>query len=209
LASKLKITDKAQIPGLTSPRQHNWYRLLAKRLNKSANVLEVGCGYGKSTWAWLDALPLTTNFYVLDAFVLPPPYSSSTPRALQLHYSRQFSSEKVSMTRKYLKKHFNADQKTVFYNVIQQHPKFNLIKDIFDSKFHEWRKTNNIKFDLVYLDGDHNYDEVSNQLKYFSDCPCICGDDYLWPSVSTAVDEFVQINNYKLETVNEFFIIYT
>ena len=204
MASKLKITDKQQIPGLTSQRQHNWYRLLGKKLNESANVLEVGCGYGKSTWAWLDALPSTTNFYVLDSFVLPQPFSASTPRAFQLHYSRQFG-----MTRKYLKKYFNADQKTVFNNVIQQHPKFNLIKDIFDSTFQEWKKTNNIEFDLVYLDGDHDYDEVSSQLKYFSNCPCICGDDYFWPSVSTAVDEFVQWHNCKLETVGEFFIIYT
>jgi len=188
---------------MTFDRQHSHYKELCEHLPKSANVLEIGCAFGKSTWAWLDVLPDHTNFYVLDAFVMPTLYTPSQSRMDTLRFSRVFA-----RPRSYLKKYFNKDQRTLFPYIINQHPRSSLLKNIFDSTFQDWKKTNDLDFDLVYIDGEHSYAEVSSQLEYFSKSKCICGDDFLWPGVSRAVNEYVRIHNAKLKLYQEFFVIY-
>jgi len=207
---KLKITSKDQIPGFTNEKQHQLYSLVINKLPPESNILEIGCGWGRSTWAWLDVIPEDTNFHVLDNFSMGSNFIEPATRN-RFSWNRFTVRHQTIMEnkRKYLKKYFSGTQKDIFTGVISQHPRANLLKNIYEEDFEIWKLSNKLKFDLVYLDGDHSYTEVSSQLDYFSNCPYICGDDYLWPSVSTAVNEFVQKNNYKLKTAREFFIIYT
>jgi len=55
------------------------------------------------------------------------------------------------------------------------------------------------KFDLIFLDGDHTYLSVLQELKVFwvllEQNGIICGDDYDWPDVKKAVDQFAQEKN--------------
>lgn len=57
--------------------------------------------------------------------------------------------------------------------------------------------------DAVFLDGDHSYDAVSQDLPFWwkkiKNGGQLLGDDYFWDSVKIAVDEFVIKNNLKLK----------
>jgi predicted O-methyltransferase YrrM len=71
----------------------------------------------------------------------------------------------------------------------------------------------NIKSELIYIDGSHDYLSVSLDLKYYypllSEKGIMFGDDYYhWLDVKKAVDEFVQNNKLNLEILeNNFWVI--
>jgi hypothetical protein len=74
-------------------------------------------------------------------------------------------------------------------------------------------KNNNIRAELIYIDGSHDYDDVALDLKYYYDLVpeggIIFGDDYnhAW-GVKPAVDEFISKNNLNLTVeYNNFWII--
>jgi len=54
--------------------------------------------------------------------------------------------------------------------------------------------------DFVYIDGNHSYDFVKNDIiqakKLIRKCGIIAGHDYLLPDVKKAVDEFFQVKVY-------------
>lgn len=69
---------------------------------------------------------------------------------------------------------------------------------------------NNIKADLIYIDGSHLEEDVYSDLKNYypllTDGGIIFGDDYTsgtWQSVINAVQRFSQENNYNLQVENE------
>lgn len=71
--------------------------------------------------------------------------------------------------------------------------------------------------DWVYLDADHSYDSVLNDLKHWypqiKKGGFLCGDDYGWSHELTkgpqpAVDEFVELNNLKIEIEHTQFVIH-
>ena len=72
-------------------------------------------------------------------------------------------------------------------------------------------------FDWVYIDGDHTYEMVKKDLKFYyaliKKGGFLCGDDYGWTSVDCrkgpkpAVDEFVQQNNLDIELEGNQFVI--
>ena len=57
--------------------------------------------------------------------------------------------------------------------------------------------------DFVYVDGSHIYEAVNLDLNLWypkiRSGGVLCGDDYNAPGVEKAVDEFVSINNLKME----------
>jgi hypothetical protein len=67
----------------------------------------------------------------------------------------------------------------------------------------------NIEYDLVYVDGTHRYLSVLNDakfaLKYLKDNGIIIFDDCNdgWPEVMEAVNDFLNLNNLKLERLSE------
>jgi hypothetical protein len=74
-------------------------------------------------------------------------------------------------------------------------------------------KNNNIKAELIYIDGSHDYDDVVLDIKYYYDLVpkggVIFGDDYnhMW-GVKSAVDEYVSKFNLNLTVeYNNFWII--
>jgi hypothetical protein len=65
-------------------------------------------------------------------------------------------------------------------------------------------------FDLIYIDGDHSYEGVKNDLELsylkIKNNGYICGHDYskkMFPSVVNAVDEFCRNKNLKIEFLTE------
>lgn len=61
-----------------------------------------------------------------------------------------------------------------------------------------------IKFDLIYIDGSHDYDDVAidilNCNKLLSSRGVVFGDDYDWPSVRQAVTEAAAKLGFAIET---------
>jgi hypothetical protein len=78
----------------------------------------------------------------------------------------------------------------------------NVIIHRMDSK--KWFDYIDIKFDWIYVDGDHSYEgcliDLENCLKVLKKNGIIFGDDYgNKPGVVKAVDEFITKHNFKLE----------
>lgn len=171
----LRVTDALQIPGWTNRSQHNNYKILAKQLPKNAKVFEIGCGWGRSTWAWLDALPSCSSYYILDCFRLD---QSSIQKANPKFAKRA--------------KKYNLNQKQIFDNIIKNHYNFDIIKCVWNMFDSDWLKSDiyTPDWDLVYIDANHSYPSTKRLLETFKNVKIICGDDYNehWPGVVRAVD---------------------
>jgi hypothetical protein len=174
--SRLKVNSANDIPGWTHHWQHEHYPGLIKSLPPDSRMLEIGCGYGKSTWAWLDNLPKNFRLDILD----------------------NFSLEDID----------GEPQKKYFFNTIKQHPNYSVIYNIIDSDYFRWKENNLVNYDLVYIDADHSFDMLLDQLEYFKDVPILCGDDYEYkhPGVVDAVDEFSKKYSREFELKTNFYI---
>jgi len=181
------ITSLSDVPGLTHIEQHKHYKSLVDLLPKNPKVLEIGCGWGKSTWAWLDVLPSDCSYYILDRFLLS---EKDLKRA-----NRSFA--------KFLKQNkLKIRQKTIFFSIIQNHPNYNVIKEVWEMFDYEWQQSDfyTTNWDLVYIDGNHQYSVVKDWLKRFQNVPIVCGDDYspeTWPELVYAVDEYSEKTKCK------------
>ena len=64
----------------------------------------------------------------------------------------------------------------------------------------DWMDRDLHKFDVIFLDGDHTFETVKKELSGFwskvNEGGVLAGDDYDWPEVKQAVDEFA--NEKKL-----------
>ena len=72
------------------------------------------------------------------------------------------------------------------------------------------KKIDMSKIDYVFLDGGHDYETVKNDLNNCSEvidnCGTILCDDYnlsYAPGVKKAIDEFIEIKNYKCEILHK------
>lgn len=182
------------VPGYTTSEQHKLYAKLAKALPDNARVLEIGCAWGRSTWAWLDCLPSTSKFYVIDNFLI------DNRRLLE-------ATNNISKVKNLHRKKITARQ--IFDSVINQHPNKNIIKHVWESDSQEWIKSKNFtkEWDLVFLDECHTYESTAKWLNLFSDVPVVCGDDYNEKKYSGLVKAVNEYKNKEINIENNFFVI--
>tara|TARA_B100001248_G_C27240075_1_gene388945 strand:+ start:60 stop:686 length:627 start_codon:yes stop_codon:yes gene_type:complete len=171
------------VPGFTSTLQHQYYKKLVQQLPQSPKVLEIGCAFGRSTWAWLDFLPLTSEFYILDTFENNNVWLPDQADGIQI------PADANNFVKSAFKDGYSHYE--IFNYIIAQHKNFSIIKKIIKNTYHDAKVyLKNLNFDLVYLDGDHNYFEVLDQLLFFDNIPILCGDDSAIDSVRKALFEY-------------------
>lgn len=166
-----------QIPGWTTERQHNFYKKIVYNLPADPKVLELGCGYGRSTWAWLDVLPSTASYYVVDSFLLS-------------NHVLDKISPRANIPE-------NLSQREIFEKVIKQHKNLSIIKNIYEQRAEDWlhSKDNQNNYDLIYLDNvvlKKLRTALSDKtiIQFFKKSKIFCGDDR-W-------DEFYRQNNFNI-----------
>ncbi len=185
-----KYSKAEDVPGYINENQIKCIRDTASQLPKGSKILEIGCGYGKSTWAWLDELDSSCTLDVVDSWELGVKKlcdDSSTPDDV-----REFAQQQKNISNR------NAAQKKLFEEIISLHPKFNLLKNIYSEETEKLIKSKTLSnnYNLVYIDGDHTYNSLYKELLYFSNVDILCGDDYNFKKfkpVTEAVNDFISI----------------
>ena len=104
--------------------------------------------------------------------------------------------------------HFNKYYDSIHAGVVKEFT--NPEAEICRMTLEVWaKKYSDVKLDWIYVDGDHSYTGVMNDLnlsiKVLKEDGLILGDDYTWGKeqvtkigVNRAVNEFVKKNNFKL-----------
>ena len=105
--------------------------------------------------------------------------------------------------------HFKAYYDKTYNEVVKRFKQMEHVH-VHRSSSDDWfAKQENNYFDWIYLDGDHSYEGVLNDLnssrRVVKDGGIILGDDYAWPfqkhgkpGVTAAVDEFIENTGLKL-----------
>jgi hypothetical protein len=203
--NSVTVNSFHDIPGWTYINQLEQFKEVAKLLPANPRVLEIGCGYGRSTWAWLDALPATTEMFVLDNF--------GTPYEHIFDYDNSFKNlMKVNMHKVKEFQESDMNQEQIFFNNIPQHPNTHIIKHVWNMDSSHWvQHINDKQWDLVYIDEDHSFEKTISWLEYFQNTKYVCGDDYssAWRGVIAAVDLYVTRYNRRANRnmFNSFFLI--
>jgi len=71
----------------------------------------------------------------------------------------------------------------------------------------DWMEKESDKFDVIFLDGDHSFETVRKELTGFwtkvNGGGVLAGDDYDWPEVKKAVDEFANENKLNVKFLSK------
>jgi len=165
---------------------------LASKLPDNARVLEIGSWLGKSTIAWLSGLHQNAVLDVLDLF----DQESSMVKKVINDNSLQVFTDILNMLDD------GKGQFDIWKYYVNNHPNNQIIRNTWCMDSEKYIKNNmGNDYDCVFLDADHSYKHVSQQLEYFKDVDVICGDDYhktVWPETVRAVNEFLDKNNREL-----------
>jgi cephalosporin hydroxylase len=183
------INDAMEIPGQTDEKQHLWYQKIIEWFHYPPAVLEIGCAWGRSSWAWLDCMNMDGSYLeILDNWSYSKNFKQLNGFKLSNETYYKFISD-VSP---------NYDQKEILLYNLKQHKNFQKIKKIHTGVYSDASK----HYDIVYLDDDHSQKNVSNELEHFNGVPVMCGDDFenTHPGVIKAICKFYHnnFNKYKL-----------
>lgn len=203
--NSVSVSSIHDIPGWTYVDQLEQFKAIVKLLPDNPRILEIGCGYGRSTWAWLDALPDTAEMSVLDNFTIPDEHLFTNYNVFR--YAMNVCDDKI--------KEFqtsNMNQEQMFFNNVKQHHKFSVLKNIWKMDSIKWIKIiNDKKWDLVYIDEDHSFERTKFWLEHFRQVKFVCGDDYCktHPGLMAAVDLYtIQYDKKNSRNMfNSFFLI--
>jgi predicted O-methyltransferase YrrM len=184
-----KINQYTDIPGFG--HFGDMYKELLLSLPDNASILEVGVAFGKSTWAMLDAMRKDMSLCVLDSF------HNDSYELFNFAVLANGGTDNVNISDYETFIVFSKiySHRDMFLRCISQHSKFHQLQTIYTmpSDLYILSKYPTI-YDLVFLDGDHSYESVKEELEYFKDCTVVTGHDYNnhgCPGVKQAVDEFV------------------
>ncbi len=192
---------------------------LAKSI-QAKNILEVGVAYGYHAEYLLETLPDISYIGVdpyLASYDLNDPFGQDVQRIIG-EYAQQntvgrlckFIDRKISN----LIGRNTSIIREVFTNFPNQQSALDRLHNAVNWKLMQSNRARLIRsksvdaaflvpdnsLDLIYIDGDHTYDAVISDMSAWWDkvnhqCGLICGDDYCWPGVKQACDDFFKEKN--------------
>mgnify|MGYP001304692418 FL=1 len=105
------------------------------------------------------------------------------------------------------KKHvkYRQENQNLRFNLVNQKFKNNILKNQVEilkmTSEEALSRLENIKFDFIYVDGNHQYKfvkyDIENYFKLLNESGYLVGDDYRIESVKKAVDDFMENNKTK------------
>lgn len=199
------IISKYNIPGWINNNQCDQITELVSTLPDNTRILEVGAAFGKSTLSILEGMKSSHSLDVCDTW--DANFFWDVLNDNQQVSSLYGDQENILTTRDAI-----VSRELTIRQVWEKHvstsANFNLIKNIFQQK--SMTLANTTDYDIVFLDGDHTYDNVTKELQVFNSIPIVCGDDfgYHCPEVIKAVIDFGNANHRVLTVdLNSFFYI--
>ena len=187
-AARIHQHREMSIRGWFSPRNKEWYRRRVSQIH-NGEIAEVGVYGGASILSIVDIC--IQNGIIIHG--IDPWEKIST-----------FNGKKVPLDEKKKKQRSLKQRRKHLADVIEKYNYGDTIKLIqgFSTKVADRFVDNSL--DLVFIDGDHSYDAVSNDLRAWwpkvkQGCGVMGGHDYSGPAsnITQAVDEFVKL--HKLE----------
>ncbi len=112
----------------------------------------------------------------------------------------------------FVAKLFNDDEQSSMdrlYEAVKQelNEKFPGRAKLIREKSIDWMDKKSEKFDVIFLDGDHTFETVRKELHGFwtkvNEGGVLAGDDYDWPEVRRAVDEFANEKNLHVKFLSK------
>lgn len=171
---------------------HLYYGNISKLLEQTnkKNYIEIGIAYGFHIESILNEFP-EVYCYGIDPYI---PYDVTDDFGISI------SNIDVNKTPQE-----NFDE---FSNAINTRLlKFKNFKHIRSQSNECYNLFNNESIDLIFIDGNHTYDFVKNDcINWWPKIDkngIMCGDDYHFPEVKRAVDEFCIQHNLKLEFITK------
>ena len=200
------ITQYTDIPGYGN--FDKIYKELVLSLPDNASILELGVAFGRGTWAMLDAMRGDMSLCVLDSF-------HDTSSGL-LHWITSWGNTGtmcISDFEMFKSLSMIDSHREMFLRTISQHSKYHQLQTVYTMPSELYISSKYpTTYDLVFLDGDHSYESVKNELEYFKDCTIITGHDYnnveFWPDVKIAVDEFMANHPNRSIRIHEEHMVY-
>ena len=158
----------------------------AASIGENSRVLEIGVGFGGSTWQLLDSLPNNCELHSCDTFQMNNNKRKHIDGILQTHQTNVAIINQMAV-------YENKDQRAAFDWAVKQHPRYKTLM----KRVHHYTSLkllrNDVNWDMVYIDGLHSYENVSQELKKLDHVEYMCGDDY-HPShkgCKRAIDEWI------------------
>ena len=170
------------IPSLMSASDLESIYNLAQALPENSNILEIGCFLGSTTCTLKEAKQ-NSNLYCVDI------WSNEVHDSYLQGYDRQQISERIESDKDSWRGHTKHLNNVFMYNDTSLNVEFD------------------VKFDLIFLDGDHTYNNVRGELikyyKYLKPNGILAGHDYGCAPCTKAITEFATNNELAVWTLDD------
>jgi hypothetical protein len=198
------IISKYNVPGWINNNQSDQITDLIKSLRDDARILEVGDAFGKSSLSILEGMKPSQTLDVCDTWDSEFFWDMmNNPQQVSTLYGKE---ENISQIKDRILSRTQTI-KQVWESNVSTSSNSHLIKNVFQQPS---LSLDNKDYDIVFLDGDHTYENVSKELLAFNNVPIICGDDFgqHCPEVIKAVIDYGNLHNRVLTVdLNSYFYI--
>ena len=176
------------IPGWINQTHQDRLADTLHTMKPGSRILEIGCGYGRSTYHIMTHMPKNSVLHTVDTF------RHLDPRKFNKKHHKAYQRKGIKMDpilSKHLEMMLQLGQRGFWDYITQQHPRHHSVTAYQMMSTEYIKQHPNHTYDMVYLDGDHTYTAVTQEIAHYEDTAIICGDDYgpAHPGVIQAVDE--------------------
>lgn len=183
--------NSMDVAGFNNKRHLDSLSAFVKQIPEQSRVLEIGVGFGGSTWELLDSLPEGCELHSCDTFGM------NRPDLKQKHINGVLAKHSHNSAIVY-QMHVYAEQnhRAAFDWAVKQHPRYRRTMKMVHSNTSLELLADDLNWECVYIDGLHSYENVSAELSKLTHVKYLCGDDYhpAHEGCMRAIDEFLDVN---------------